>query len=241
MHLKIILAPFMVLTLTITGCQTKGSTPQTEVNTTAADKDKKEVDNIQKVILTSIPSNLGIGQPKGSVSSIPLPCESTNLNLFSSKSETTEKTTFAHPTFFFQLNKPTPKPIFFALAVAETGKQEKYIFEKKIVGAHSGLFAVELPPDQPPLEFDKKYRWSVQIVCTKKQFLIDNNYQWSIIERIPVAPKLQKRLASARSDYERAKIYKQFGIRYDAALTGYKVRQTSPTAHPVSKFFEEFL
>lgn len=81
----------------------------------------------------------------------------------------------------------------------------------------------------------------MQIVCTEKQFLIDNNYQWSIVQRVPVAPKLQQKLASATSDYERARLYKQSGIWIDAVSSGYKAYEVNPKERPISEFFEKFL
>lgn len=244
MHLKIALASFLVLSSTIAGCQTQGSTPKTEVNTPAPDK---VVNNEQGFTLPPPPLDLAPLSPsEHTESSAPMPCEESNLTLLSSKkggetiNEITEKTISAYPTFFFHLDKPTSKPIFFALTVAGEGK-EKQIFEKRVAGDHSGLFAVELPPNHPPLEFAKKYRWSVQIVCTEKQFLVDNNYQWGIVERVPVAPKLQQKLASATSDYERARLYKQSGIWIDAVSSGYKAYEVNPKERPISEFFKKFL
>ena len=79
----------------------------------------------------------------------------------------------------------------------------------------------------PELVPGKKYRWSVTLACNEERPSSDIFIQ-SWVERVPTTPDLTQRLAGAVSDRDRATVYAQAGLWYDALAA----ISTAQTANP---------
>jgi hypothetical protein len=72
-----------------------------------------------------------------------------------------------------------------------------------------------MPNNLPELLVGKEYRWSVTLLCNRDRPSA-NPFIQTWIERIPTTPSLTQQLAAASSDRDRASIYAQAGLWYDA-------------------------
>ncbi|HEY9638604.1 MAG TPA: DUF928 domain-containing protein [Coleofasciculaceae cyanobacterium] len=150
------------------------------------------------------------------------------------------QTTSSHPTFFWHLSQPVSVPIKFTLV--EPGVNEP-LFEKQIDSSPAGIMQLELPKDRPELATGRTYGWSVTLVCNARRPSA-NPYFYSWIERVPKTSVLEQQLAAASSkvnsptqthpsgntssDRNRALIYAQAGLWYDALLTLSKEQINNP-------------
>jgi hypothetical protein len=146
------------------------------------------------------------------------------------------QTTAGHPSFFWYLSQPVSVPIKFTLV--ERGVPEPLLV-KQIDSPAVGTIEVKLPKDKPELVTGRVYSWSVTLECNARRPSA-NPYFYSWIERIPTTPGLAQQLAevssrhnlqrktvssesgspehgaSAQTLRDRAAIYAQSGLWYDA-------------------------
>jgi hypothetical protein len=142
------------------------------------------------------------------------------------------QTLSGHPTFFWHLSQPVSVPIQFTLV--EPGVTEP-LFVKQIDSPKAGMMQQELPKDRPELVPGRTYGWSVTLVCNARRPSA-NPYFYSWIERVPTTPALEQQLAevtsqssgNASSDRERALLYAEAGLWYDALATISKAQVTNP-------------
>jgi Domain of Unknown Function (DUF928) len=138
-------------------------------------------------------------------------------------------TTKARPTFFWYVSKVPSAPVEFALHKQGVAAP---ILVKRVDITQAGLVKLEMPLDAPELTLDatKKYRWSVSIIAHEMQRSANPTYQaW--IQRVQLAPEEMIQIQAATSDRERASIYAQSGLWYDALAeiaTPYADRPSDP-------------
>jgi hypothetical protein len=135
------------------------------------------------------------------------------------------QTVSGHPTFFWY--SASTKPVRFALV--EPGVP-KPILEQTVPAIKPGIMQLELPKETPELATGKEYRWSISIVCNPNRPSNDRFTQ-SFIERVALSPELSKQLKSAKSEPDRARVFAQTGMWYDAIATLSKFSTVQPSAH----------
>ncbi len=123
------------------------------------------------------------------------------------------QTLSARPTFFWYL--ADAKPVHFALV--EQGVP-KPIYETTVQPTQAGIMQVTIPANAAELAVGKEYRWSIALVCSEARFS-SNTFAQSWIERVELAPAVKNKLASATSDAERARLYAETGLWFDAMTT----------------------
>jgi hypothetical protein len=125
------------------------------------------------------------------------------------------------------------------------------LYRKQIDSPQSGLIQIEMPKDRPELVAGQVYQWSVALVCYPKR-PSSNPFFSSWIERIPTTPALQQQLAavtakrnsprrnlssrdtantskaSPQENRDRAAIYAEAGLWYDATDALVKARMANP-------------
>lgn len=158
------------------------------------------------------------------------------------------QTVSSHPSFFLHLSKSVSVPMVFTLT--KSGVPQP-LYRKQIDSPQSGLIQIEMPKDRPELVPGQVYQWSVALVCYPKR-PSSNPFFSSWIERIPTTPALQQQLAavsakrnsprrslssrdtastskaSPQENRDRAAIYAEAGLWYDAIDALVKARMANP-------------
>lgn len=128
-------------------------------------------------------------------------------------------TVAARPQFWFTLprNLTTKDAIEFRLK--DNQDQEIYQTRLENIDIPKGIVSFTLPSQIPPLENSKTYKWSFAIFCDYKVIEdVPGNVEGSIT-RIPISNTLKNQLAAAKNPIEKAKIYAQNGVWFDAVTT----------------------
>lgn len=127
-------------------------------------------------------------------------------------SDHTGQTVSGHPTFFWYVSEIPKESITFALV--EVGVAQP-IFVQQIQLDQAGIVQIGMPKNLPELVPGKEYRWSVSLINDANPGYADTFAQ-SRIKRVPETPELKQKLATARSDRDRASAYAEAGLWYDA-------------------------
>jgi hypothetical protein len=167
------------------------------------------------------------------------------------------QTTSGHPSFFWYLSQPVSVPLKFTLV--ERGVPEPLLV-KQIDSVEVGMIKVEFPKDKPELAVGRVYSWSVTLQCNARRPSA-NPYFYSWIERIPTTPVLAQQLAdvssrnnllrktvssesaspehdaSAQALRDRAAIYAQFGLWYDALDALWSAQKVNPNDGSIKEDF----
>jgi len=128
-----------------------------------------------------------------------------------------------------------PRPTFLAFVTGAKSVEftlvepnvEKPLMVKTVQPDAQGFVRVELPSTAPDLAIDKTYRWSIAVVCNPNRRSSDIFAQ-SWIQRIQPSTELSQQLATAASDQERARLYANASIWYDAIATLTTATQANP-------------
>ncbi len=171
------------------------------------------------------------------------------------------QTTSSHPTFFWYLSQPVSLPMQFTLR--ESGVSQP-LYQKQIDSPKPGIIQLEIPKDRKGLVAGKSYGWSVTLVCNAKRPSV-NPFFYSWIERVPTTPALEQKLALTNSNSntatqmllsekssgdrnsllkamrERASIYAQAGLWYDALATLSKAQTANSSESYVREDFLSLL
>jgi hypothetical protein len=119
-------------------------------------------------------------------------------------------TTSSHPTFFWHVSAP----VQMAFTLTQRGVVQP-LWEQQIQPSAAGIVQLQMPNNLPELLVGKEYRWSVTLLCNRDRPSA-NPFIQTWIERIPTTPSLTQQLAAAPTDRDRASIYAQAGLWYDA-------------------------
>lgn len=131
-------------------------------------------------------------------------------------------TVSGHPTFSWHVSAPVP--MMFALT--ERGVV-KPIIEQQIQPQAAGIVQIKTPQDSPELLSGREYRWSVTLICNSERPSA-NPFVQTWIKRVPTTPQLEQQITTATSDQERASIYAQAGLWYDALEAISKAHSVNP-------------
>lgn len=141
------------------------------------------------------------------------------------------QTLSGHPTFFWHVSNQTSVPVEFALVEPGVAKP---LFVQRMRVQQPGIMQASLPKELPELATGRKYRWSVSLICDSNR-PSNNVFVQSWIERVSAKPDLTQQLAalpandtSAQTLQEKARIYGQAGLWYNALETLYTASNANP-------------
>lgn len=130
----------------------------------------------------------------------------------------------SHPTFFWHFATVPPVPIRFRLEDMEAGEM---VTEKIFPRPAAGIMAMAVPPGLPELVPGRQYQWSVTLLCNPNS-PDANPIALAQVERIQPQPALMQQLQSAVEASDRAQIYAQNQLWYDALATLWVDHQQHP-------------
>ncbi|MFB2833111.1 DUF928 domain-containing protein [Floridanema evergladense] len=156
-------------------------------------------------------------------------------------------TTTEYPTFSVYLPPllPESKPeIEFVLKTAE-GKE---IYKTKfMVNRGAGIISFILPntSNLSALELNKNYSWSVTLICNPEDVkmgdLSGNKVVSGVIRRVTPNANVQQELKAAKTVIDRAIVYANAGIWYDALSNLAELRRSNPNDPTVIRDWQELL
>jgi Domain of Unknown Function (DUF928) len=147
------------------------------------------------------------------------------------------QTTSARPTFLWHVSQKTSKQLEFTLT--EPG-QSKPIHTAKLNADKPGIMKLTIPENAPELAVGKEYRWTVQIICNQNRPSQNVNAR-ALIQRVSSTQELQRNIASATSERERAMAYMQSGIWYDGVAVLNQLQATNSRDKQAVDYFASVL
>lgn len=158
------------------------------------------------------------------------------LNLITPKDHVAN-TVSSHLSFLWHVSAPA----LMSFAITEPSVA-KPVLEKQLKVEKAGIVQLGLPPEIPGLEEGKEYRWTVSIICNENS-PSENIYARSWIKRIPTTPNLKQKLdtATATQERERAAVYAQNGVWFDAISTIYQASKEHPRDRLTSEYLTKLL
>ncbi len=129
----------------------------------------------------------------------------------------------------------SPRPTLYAYFSGSQGLevrlreigQSTALWSQTLQPKQPGLQAIVYPNNKPELTVGKKYEWSVAILCNPKTFERINS-PFAGITRIEEPEKLQENLNKARTTPDRAQVYAEASLWYEALDTLALARSLNP-------------
>ncbi len=144
-----------------------------------------------------------------------------------------------YPTIFVSLPQTSAKEAEFFLK--EDGKDD-IVYETTVtLPSNPGIVSVSLPDNGtlPALEVGKTYHWYFLMICNP-QDRSDEPYVEGEIQRVEPSPNLVAELKNA-SPRDRAALYAEAGIWYDAVNSIVQLRRSSPNDTAIAADWAELL
>ena len=123
------------------------------------------------------------------------------------------QTSSPHPTFAWFVPDAQPYAMEFRLYRYEPSGDTK--IQTVNLQSQPGIMSLSLPADQPGLTVGQRYRWQVVILCNPNrpsEALVAE----ADIEVVELSPILAKELAATNIPIEKANLYAESGLWYDA-------------------------
>jgi hypothetical protein len=127
------------------------------------------------------------------------------------------------PTFFWYASASVPM----AFTLTQPGVVQP-LFEQQIQPQEAGIVELKMPQNLPELVPGREYRWSVTLICNPDRPSA-NGFVQSWIKLVPTPPDLTGQIATATSERDRALIYAQAGLWYNALEAISTAHRTNPT------------
>lgn len=180
---------------------------------------------------------------RGAAGTVPNNCgNSTNEQLVALLPPTEPTLTVAeYPTIFVSIPRTSAKEAEFILAKDNDGEQE-VIYETTVtLPSNPGIVNVSFPNNKtlPPIEVGKSYRWYFSVICNP-QDRTDEPHVGGEIQRVEPSPNLVAELKNA-SPRDRAAIYAEAGIWYNALNSIAQLRRSSPNDRAIAADWAELL
>ncbi len=133
-------------------------------------------------------------------------------------SQTAGLTTQARPTFWLNLPKGLADPV--PLEMSLQTAQGKPLFKKiwNATPTPAGIVHIALPQDAPALQMNQQYRWSISIYCDAETPDTPVTVRGTIA-RTTLSPTVNLENFTQLSAIEKASLYAEQGIWYDALTT----------------------
>lgn len=142
----------------------------------------------------------------------------------------------SRPEFLLYKTKTSAKQMLFSLK-NEEGEQIYQAFLP--LPAETGVVAIDMPSDAPELTINKKYKWTMAIICGKT-LRPDSPTIEGWIQRIPKSQALTAQLQTS-TPFDQIALYGENGIWYDMVSNLNRLRQASPENQALTKAWEQLL
>ena len=180
---------------------------------------------------------------RGEAGTVPDSCgNSTNEQLVALLPPTEPALTVAeYPTIFVSLPRTSAKEAEFILAKDNDGEKEVLYETTVTLPSNPGIVSVSLPNNKtlPPVEVGKSYRWYFSVICNP-QDRTDEPHVEGEIQRVEPSPNLVAELKNA-SPRDRAALYAEAGIWYNALNSIAQLRRSSPNDRAITDDWTELL
>lgn len=183
--------------------------------------------------ITYIPPNHG--SPRRTTSNASRGCDDlSNLSLYLlAPKDHVGVTASDRPTLAWYISSVPDVPVEFALV--EEGVPTP-LWKQKIEVRKAGIATISLPENLSQLVVGREYKWSVRLICNPVSPSAAPPYiSW--IRKVPIAEALRSRLSRATSDRDRAFLYAQAGMWYDAIAA--TVNQVGDRSFPQAEVMTE--
>lgn len=121
-------------------------------------------------------------------------------------------TATARPTFFWYISAQPSLPVEFTLRDEQA---DQTLLVSRVAIPAAGIVKFELPKDMPALAPNKEYSWSVSLIHDFKEGEANTVYK-ALLQFQPIPPQQAEALRSADSPRDRAAVFAQGGLWYDA-------------------------
>jgi Domain of Unknown Function (DUF928) len=142
----------------------------------------------------------------------------------------------SRPEFLIYKIKTSAKQMLFSLK-SEDGEQVYQAFLP--LPSETGVVSINMPDDAPELAANKKYKWTMAIICGKA-LRPDSPTIEGWIQYIPKSPALSAKL-QASTPFDRIVVYGENGIWYDMVSSLNRLRHTSPENQTLKRAWEQLL
>ncbi|MBD0343691.1 MAG: DUF928 domain-containing protein [Coleofasciculus sp. Co-bin14] len=192
------------------------------------------------------PRRLTSGGVRGATAAVPDSCgNSTNEQLVALLPSTEPTLTVAeYPAIFVFLPQTSAKKADFILVEDNKGnnKEREVLYETTVtLPSNPGIVSISLPNNGtlPPLEVGKSYRWYFSVICNPQDGG-EEPYVEGEIRRDKPSPNLVAELKNA-PPRDRAALYAEAGIWYDAIDSIAQLRRSSPNDTAIAADWTELL
>jgi hypothetical protein len=187
------------------------------------------------------PRRRGAAAVRGETAKVPDGCGNSTSEQLVALLPTTEPvlTVAEYPTIFVSLPQTSAKQAEFYLKEAN---KDEVIYETTVtLPSNSGIVSVSLPDNGtlPALEVGKTYHWYFFVICNS-QDRTDEPFVDGHIQRIEPSPNLVAELKNV-PPRDRAALYAEAGIWYDAINSIAQLRRSSPNDTAIAADWTELL
>lgn len=137
----------------------------------------------------------------------------------------TGQTTSTHPTFLWFVADTQAYPLEFRLYQQTSGRRQ--LLHKVKMQSQPGLMQVSLPTNQPALVPGKLYSWQVILSCNPNHPSGDS-VAGATLQVVSMPSSVRSQLSSTKSASDRATVYSQNGLWYDAIAQVSQPNSTVP-------------
>lgn len=144
------------------------------------------------------------------------------------------------PQFWFSLPRDMTTKDAVEFVLKNNLGKEVYKTRLQDFNTPKGIVSFAIPQQTPPLQIGKTYNWSFSIYC---DFKIVEDRPGNVrgkIQRVPISTTLKNKLANAKTPIEKANVYAQNGIWFDA-LTILAVNMRSKKEKDITSTWTQLL
>lgn len=142
----------------------------------------------------------------------------------------------SRPELLVYKTKTSAKQMLFSLK-SEEGEQVFQAFMP--LPTETGVVSINIPKEAPELIANKKYKWTMAIICGKA-LRPDSPTIEGWIQHIPKSPTLSAKL-QASTPFDRIVLYGENGIWYDMVSDLNRLRRASPENETLTRAWERLL
>ncbi|MDJ0719297.1 MAG: DUF928 domain-containing protein [Prochloraceae cyanobacterium] len=172
----------------------------------------------------------------GSRSICQSPFPKNSVFLLIPETEIAHYTTSSTPELYIYAKKTSKVPLSFRIVIPDINADNPK-FEKTLLIEKEGFYKIKLPSSFK-LEDGRIYLWQIAIPCLNDFTEIDQVLRGAIL-KVPLTQELRNQLSLAENSLDKARIYAENGIWYDALSSAAKSEQYLKSAKYVEKLLKD--
>ena len=141
------------------------------------------------------------------------------------------------PTFWFYVPYPLTSSRLLEFVLQDEKGNDVYQTQFTASGTEPGVVGLQLPPTVDPLEVGKRYRWFFLIYCNPEQPTFVEGW----VERVELNPTLKNQLDQATTPQQKAALYAEAGVWFEALTTLAELRRQKPNDQALNAQWLELL